>query len=354
MTLDSYDYNLPSSLIAQFPSAVRGEDRLMLLNKTTGETEDYLMQDFPSLLPPNALLVFNNSLVRQARLYATKEGEERKSEFIFLNKMDAEGLIWKVITKNTKKKKAGTPYLFPNGARGEVLNRKEIEAEDKDKELARDTIYLRFQTPLTERYFKEVGHVPLPPYIRREDEKEDKTRYQNIYAKTIGSAACPTAGLHFTPLMFSNLDKRGVECVYITLHVGLGTFLPVREKEIEKHKMHTEHYLIDRNTAERINRAKKAGRPIVAIGTTSLRTLEAAAGEDGFVTAGEGETNIFIYPPYNFRLVTSLFTNFHTPKSTLLMLVAALAGRENILRAYQEAVEKKYKFFSYGDCMFIR
>ena len=198
------------------------------------------------------------------------------------------------------------------------------------------------------------GHIPLPPYIRREDDDTDSERYQTIYAKETGSSACPTAGLHFTQEMFEKLDAKKIERCFVTLHVGLGTFLPVRSENIEEHKMHKEVYSIPFDVAEKINRAKKEGRPILAVGTTSVRTLESASDENGFVKGGSGATSIFMYPGYKFKCVNQMFTNFHTPESTLIMLVSAFAGRENILNAYKKAVEQKYRFFSYGDCMFIK
>ena len=237
-------------------------------------------------------------------------------------------------------------YKFPDGTIGEIIDFPGNEGTEFRA--------MKFDFPLTETWFEKNGHIPLPPYIRREDTEEDSERYQNVYAKETGSAACPTAGLHFTENMLSRLSSKGIEREFVTLHVGLGTFLPVREANIENHKMHEEVFTVSSNTADKINQAKKEGRPILAVGTTSVRTLESASDENGFVKSGTSSTHIFMYPGYKFKVVDQMFTNFHTPESTLIMLVSAFAGRENILNAYNIAVENKYHFFSYGDCMLIK
>ena len=250
------------------------------------------------------------------------------------------------MVKSAKKQKNGMRYQFPDGTVAQIVD---FPGNEKTEFRA-----LKFDFPLDEKWFEKNGHIPLPPYIKREDTEEDSERYQNVYAKETGSAACPTAGLHFTEEMLSCLAEKNIERDFVTLHVGLGTFLPVRESIIENHKMHEEVYTISESTAEKINKAKREGRPILAVGTTSVRTLESSADEKGFVKSGTSSTRIFMYPGYKFKVVDQMFTNFHTPESTLIMLVSAFAGRENILNAYKNAVENRYRFFSYGDAMFIR
>ncbi len=357
MKTSDFYFDLPEELIAQHPSGVRGQDKLMLLNRESGVVEHFMMDDLPDLIPQNALMIFNNSKVRRARVYGIKETTGRETEFMFLNTIDKECTVWNVMVKNAKKQKPGMNYKFPDGTIATI-----IEHEgNKGTEFRA----LKFSFAIDENWFEKNGHIPLPPYIRREDDDTDSERYQNVYANDVGSAACPTAGLHFTDEMLKRLDEKGIERAFVTLHVGLGTFLPVREDQIENHKMHEEWYTIPLETAQTINRAKKEGRPILAVGTTSVRTLESAAqkiqkeggivGKDNvWVNAGTSSTSIFMYPGYKFNVVDKMFTNFHTPESTLIMLVSAFAGRENILNAYKKAVENRYRFFSYGDCMLIR
>lgn len=237
-------------------------------------------------------------------------------------------------------------YSFPDGSIGTII--------DHPGNAGTEFRAMHFDFVITEEWFERNGHIPLPPYIKRSDTDEDSERYQNVYAQETGSAACPTAGLHFTEEMLARLTEKGIDREFVTLHVGLGTFLPVREEKIEDHKMHEEVFTVPQITAHKINQAKKEGRPILAVGTTSVRTLESASDENGIVKAGTSSTRIFMYPGYKFKVVNQMFTNFHTPESTLIMLVSAFAGRENILSAYEKAVENRYRFFSYGDCMFIR
>lgn len=346
MLLKEFDFNLPEELIAQHPSGIRGQDKLMLLNRKTGETEHHNMSDLPDLILPGTLMIFNNSKVRRARCYGIKETTGREQEFMFLNQLDSTGNTWNTMVKGAKKQKPGMRYTFPDGTTGTIIERQENTGTEFRA--------LRFESPVTEEWFEKNGHIPLPPYIKREDTEEDSERYQNIYAKETGSAACPTAGLHFTEEMLSRLSEKGIERDFVTLHVGLGTFLPVREEKIEDHKMHEEAFTVSEATAEKINQAKKEGRPILAVGTTSVRTLESACDENGIVKAGTSSTHIFMYPGYKFKVIDQMFTNFHTPESTLIMLVSAFAGREHILNAYRNAVENRYRFFSYGDAMFIR
>lgn len=346
MLLKEFDFNLPEELIAQHPSGIRGQDKLMLLNRKTGETEHHNMSDLPDLILPGTLMIFNNSKVRRARCYGIKETTGREQEFMFLNQIDSTGNTWNTMVKGAKKQKPGMRYTFPDGTTGTIIERQENTGTEFRA--------LRFESPVTEEWFEKNGHIPLPPYIKREDTEEDSERYQNIYAKETGSAACPTAGLHFTEEMLSRLSEKGIERDFVTLHVGLGTFLPVREEKIEDHKMHEEAFTVSAATAEKINQAKKEGRPVLAVGTTSVRTLESACDENGIVKAGTSSTHIFMYPGYRFKVIDQMFTNFHTPESTLIMLVSAFAGREHILNAYRNAVENRYRFFSYGDAMFIR
>ena len=346
MKLTDFDFDLPQDLIAQKPSGKRGDDRLMLLDRKNGFVFHHQMNDLPDLIMPGTLMIFNNSKVRRARCYGIKETTGRNQEFMFLNQLDKEGFLWNTMVKSAKKQKNGMRYQFPDGTVAQIVD---FPGNEKTEFRA-----LKFDFPLDEKWFEKNGHIPLPPYIKREDTEEDSERYQNVYAKETGSAACPTAGLHFTEEMLSCLAEKNIERDFVTLHVGLGTFLPVRESIIENHKMHEEVYTISESTAEKINKAKREGRPILAVGTTSVRTLESSADEKGFVKSGTSSTRIFMYPGYKFKVVDQMFTNFHTPESTLIMLVSAFAGRENILNAYKNAVENRYRFFSYGDAMFIR
>ena len=357
MLTSDFNFDLPQELIAQHPSGVRGQDKLMLLNRQTGAVEHHLMDDLPNLIEPGTLMIFNNSRVRRARVYGIKETTGRETEFMFLNTIDKECCIWNTMVKSAKKQKPGMRYKFPDGTVATIV--------EHEGNAGTEFRALKFDFAINEEWFERNGHIPLPPYIKRGDTEEDSERYQNVYATDTGSAACPTAGLHFTEEMLARLDELHFERHFVTLHVGLGTFLPVREDNIENHKMHEEWYTVSPETAAAINKAKAEGRPILAVGTTSVRTLESAAqrleqsgvvpGTDNeWVRAGTSSTSIFMYPGFKFKVVDKMFTNFHTPESTLIMLVSAFAGREHILSAYKEAVEKRYRFFSYGDCMFIR
>ena len=346
MLLTDFNFNLPEELIAQHPSGVRGQDKLMLLNRQTGAVEHHQMADLPDLILPGTLMIFNNSKVRRARCYGIKETTGREQEFMFLNQIDRDGHVWNTMVKGAKKQKPGMRYNFPDGSIGTII--------DHPGNAGTEFRAMHFDFVITEEWFERNGHIPLPPYIKRGDTDEDSERYQNVYAQETGSAACPTAGLHFTEEMLARLTEKGIDREFVTLHVGLGTFLPVREEKIEDHKMHEEVFTVPQITADKINQAKKEGRPILAVGTTSVRTLESASDENGIVKAGTSSTRIFMYPGYKFKVVDQMFTNFHTPESTLIMLVSAFAGRENILSAYEKAVENRYRFFSYGDCMFIR
>ncbi|MCR5217339.1 tRNA preQ1(34) S-adenosylmethionine ribosyltransferase-isomerase QueA [Treponema sp.] len=350
MKLSDFDFELPQELIAQKPAGTRGDDRLMLLGRCDGKVSHYKVEDLVDLVEPGTLMIFNNSRVRRSRCYGIKTSSGREQEFMFLNQCGPEGDTWNTMVKGAKKVKTGNVYKFSDGSEGVIINHEGDEGSEFRT--------IRFSQRLTEDWFDRNGHIPLPPYIRREDDDTDSERYQTVYAKETGSSACPTAGLHFTQPLLEKLKAKGVDLEWITLHVGLGTFLPVREENIEDHKMHEEVYTVPYEVAEKINQAKKEGRPVLAVGTTSVRTLESAAekAEDGswIIRGGTGSTHIFMYPGYEFKVVDQMFTNFHTPESTLIMLVSAFAGREHILSAYKQAVEEKYRFFSYGDCMLIK
>ncbi len=346
MKLSDFYFDLPQELVAQKPSGQRGNDRLMLLGRNDGRVEHHLMQDLPSLIDDGTLMIFNNSRVRRSRCYAIKESTGRETEFLFLNQTSPEGDTWLAMVKGAKKVKDGNVFKFADGSLGEILHDDENEGSEFRT--------VKFNFRITEDWFEKNGHIPLPPYIRREDTEVDSERYQTVYAKETGSAACPTAGLHFTQEMLAALKAKGLDLEWITLHVGLGTFLPVREENIEDHKMHEELYTVPYDVADKINKAKVEGRKILAVGTTSVRTLESACDENGLVMGGTNKTHIFMYPGFKFKVVDQMFTNFHTPESTLLMLVSAFSSRENIMNAYRQAVEEKYRFFSYGDAMLIK
>ena len=349
MKRTDFYFDLPPELIAQYPSERRGNDRLMVLGRKSGEVSHRAMSDLPNLIESGTLMVFNNSRVRKARVFGTKEFTGREVEFIFLNKVDEASCVWNTLVKNAKKQRAGMRYEFPDLSIGTILENPQNEGTEFRT--------VKFDFALTESWFEKNGHIPLPPYIRRADDEADSERYQNVFADNIGSAACPTAGLHFTNEMLETLERKKIERAFITLHVGLGTFLPVREDNIEDHKMHEEIFTVESEAARKINQAKKEGRPILAVGTTSVRTLESVCVEEGGawrVREGTFETSIFMYPGYKFKIVDQMFTNFHTPESTLIMLVSAFSSRENILNAYEEAVREKYRFFSYGDAMLIK
>lgn len=349
MKRTDFYFDLPPELIAQYPSERRGNDRLMVLGRRSGEVSHRAVSDLPELVESGTLMVFNNSRVRKARLFGTKESTGREVEFIFLNKADEASCVWNTLVKNAKKQRPGMRYQFPDSSIGTILENPQNEGTEFRT--------VKFDFPLTENWFEKNGHIPLPPYIRRADSEADGERYQNVFADTVGSAACPTAGLHFTNEMLETLERKKIERAFVTLHVGLGTFLPVREENIEDHKMHEEIFTVESEAARKINQAKKEGRPVLAVGTTSVRTLESACVAEGGawqVREGTFATNIFMYPGYKFKIVDQMFTNFHTPESTLIMLVSAFSSRENILNAYEEAVRERYRFFSYGDAMLIK
>ncbi|MEE1180817.1 MAG: tRNA preQ1(34) S-adenosylmethionine ribosyltransferase-isomerase QueA, partial [Treponema sp.] len=312
MQTSDFNFELPEELIAQRPSGQRGNDKLMYLNKTTGQVEHYKMEDLVDLVAPGTLMVFNDSRVRRSRCYGIKTTSGREQEFMFLNPI-GDGSSWNTMVKGAKKVKAGNEYKFTDGTTGVI----------KDVVEGSEFRTISFEKPIDEEWFNRNGHIPLPPYIRREDDDTDSERYQTVYAKETGSAAAPTAGLHFTETILQKLKDKGIELAWVTLHVGLGTFLPVREDNIEDHKMHTEFYTVSEETAAKVAKAKAEGRPVLAVGTTSVRTLESASDEKGNLIPGTRGTNIFMYPGYKFKVVDQMFTNFHTPESTLIMLVSA-------------------------------
>jgi S-adenosylmethionine:tRNA ribosyltransferase-isomerase len=362
MKPSDFSFELPANLIAQYPPPQRGQSRLMTLNRLSGKRRHCMVYDLPEILTEPEmrgadgglpLLVFNNSKVRKARLVGISSDSGKPVEFLLLEKRGkGDFSSWKTIVRRAKRRKPGSRYFFYDAAGVEIARAEIVDGEEgapADPELR----FLAFDREIDDSWLDRYGHIPLPPYIKRQDAPSDADRYQTVYAAATGSAAAPTAGLHFTRELLDQIAGVGIETAFITLHVGLGTFLPVRSARIEDHVMHTESYTIDEQTAAKIETAKAAGRKIIAIGTTSARTLESAWAE-GRLKKKEGSTSIFIYPGYQFKMVDALFTNFHTPESTLLMLVSAFTGRELILESYAEAIGEGYRFFSYGDAMLIR
>ena len=340
MDVKDFYYDLPQELIAQDPLEDRSSSRLMVLDKITGEVEHRHFKDITEYLRPGDCLVINNTKVIPARLYGVKEGTEAKIEILLLKRKEND--IWETLVKPGKKCKIGTKIVFGDG----ILTGEVVDIVEEGNRL----IQFHYEG-IFEEILDRLGQMPLPPYITHQ--LQDKNRYQTVYAKYDGSAAAPTAGLHFTPELLQQVRDMGVEIAEVTLHVGLGTFRPVKETDVLKHHMHSEFYKIEQSEADKINKAKKEGHRVIAVGTTSTRTLESAADENGFLTEKSGWTEIFIYPGYQFKVIDALITNFHLPESTLVMLVSALAGREHVLAAYETAVEEKYRFFSFGDAMFI-
>ena len=347
MRIDDFDYHLPEELIAQKPADRRDSSRLLVVHRDSGETEHKHFYDIVDYLKPGDCLVMNNSKVLPARLFGVKEGTGARIEFLLIKRI--EGDIWETMVKPGKRLKPGDSVLFCEAP----LLRAHIRDYGAD---GTRIVEFEYEGIFMER-LEEIGSMPLPPYIERPSEDEDKDRYQTVYCREEGSVAAPTAGLHFTEELLEKAKNKGVELVYVTLHVGIGTFRPVKCENIEEHSMHFEEYEISEESAAAVNRAKREGRRIISVGTTSTRTLECAAytDENGChqIKSGHDSTGIFIYPGYEFKIVDSLITNFHLPKSTLLMLISALYDREKILQVYDEAIREKYRFFSYGDAMFI-
>ena len=340
MKTSDFYYDLPKELIAQDPLEDRSASRLMHLNKETGEYEHGHFRDILKYLKPGDCLVINDTKVIPARLYGSKVGTDAAIEILLLKRREND--IWETLVKPGKKCKVGTVISFGDG----ILTGEVVDIVDEGNRLIQfhyDGIF--------EEILDQLGEMPLPPYITHK--LQDKNRYQTVYAKHEGSAAAPTAGLHFTKELLQQVQDAGVKIAHVTLHVCLGTFRPVKVEDVTQHHMHSEFYVVEEDQAKLINDTKAAGGRVIAVGTTSCRTLESATGEDGILKAGSGWTEIFIYPGYRFKMIDGLITNFHLPESTLVMLVSALAGKEHIMAAYEEAVREKYRFFSFGDAMMI-
>ena len=341
MNVKDYDYDLPEELIAQDPLEDRSSSRLMVLDRQTGDVEHRHFTDILEYLHPGDCLVINNTKVIPARLFGVKEDTQAKIEVLLLKRKEND--IWETLVKPGKKAKPGTKLVFGDG----LLTAEVVDVVEEGNRLIQfhyDGIF--------EEILDQLGQMPLPPYITHQ--LKDKNRYQTVYAKYDGSAAAPTAGLHFTKELLQKVKDMGVDIAEVTLHVGLGTFRPVKVENVLDHHMHSEFYMVSQEAADKINRAKESGHRVIAVGTTSTRTLEAAADENGRLHETSGWTEIFIYPGYQFKVIDALITNFHLPQSTLVMLVSALAGREHVLHAYETAVKERYRFFSFGDAMFIR
>lgn len=340
LSVKDYWFDLPKEQIAQDPLPDRSSSKLMVLSKETGKVEHKVFTDIIDYLMPGDCLVLNNTKVIPARLYGIKEGMEKPVEILLLKRKEND--CWECLVKPGKKLRTGAEVTFGDG----LLKGTIIDVLDDGNRI----IQFEYEG-IFEEILDKLGLMPLPPYITHE--LKDKNRYQTVYAKYDGSAAAPTAGLHMTEELLRKIRDKGVDVAEVTLHVGLGTFRPVKEENVLDHKMHSEHYEVTEEAAEKINKAKKNGNRVICVGTTSCRTVESAANPDGTIAAKTGDTEIFIYPGYKFKILDALITNFHLPESTLIMLVSALAGRENVLNAYEEAVKNKYRFFSFGDAMFI-
>lgn len=342
MKVSDFDYELPKELIAQEPSDIRDECRLLVIHRKSGAIEHRKFFDIIDYLREGDCLVFNDSKVIPARIYGIKESSGANIEFLLSKRI--EGDVWETLVRPGRRVHIGDVISFDNGRlRAEVIGQG-----------SEGTRHVRFiYSGSFMDILDSVGSMPLPPYIERSADEHDKDRYQNVYAKTEGSVACATAGLHWTPELMKKAEQKGVKLSYVTLHVGIGTFRPVKVERVEDHHMHFEEFTVSEEAAALINETRKAGGRVIAVGTTAARTLESACGEDGELIAQSASTGIFIYPGYKYKLIDALITNFHLPKSTLLMLVSALYSREAVLEAYRIAVEEKYHFFSYGDAMFI-
>jgi S-adenosylmethionine:tRNA ribosyltransferase-isomerase len=333
-----FSFELPQELVAQFPAEDREAARLLVLDRATGTTHDSSVRSLADWIDPGMLVVLNDTRVRKARLMAEGPGGKRM-EFLLLARREA--TLWEALAGRARRLKPGMLLRFPGGVTGTI----EGEADE--------TRLIRFDSAIDDRWLENHGHVPLPPYIRREDTPLDDERYQTVFSRVSGSAAAPTAGLHFTTRLLDELRGRGAHVAWVTLHVGLGTFLPIRTEEVEDHRMHEEIFAVPRATKDAVDSAMEDGRPVLAVGTTVVRALESAWTDSG-LREGEDRTRIYLTPGYAFRVVKRIFTNFHTPGSSLLVLVSAFAGRELILQTYKKAIQKRYRFFSYGDAMLIR
>lgn len=338
---EDFNFKLPEELIAQDPLEDRSSSRLLVLDKETGEVQHHVFKDIVGYLNPGDCLVINDTKVIPARLIGEREGTGAKVEVLLLKRN--ENNIWETLVKPGRKAKPGTKLVFGNG----LLHAEVLEVVEEGNRM------IQFHyNGIFEEILDQLGQMPLPPYITHQ--LEDKNRYQTVYATHTGSAAAPTAGLHFTPELLKEIEEKGVDIARVTLHVGLGTFRPVKVDNILEHHMHSEFYQIEQCEADKINRAKENGHRVICVGTTSCRTVESAADENGRLHECSGWTEIFIYPGYQFKILDCLITNFHLPESTLIMLVSALAGREHVLAAYEEAIKERYRFFSFGDAMFVK
>ncbi|WP_434577241.1 tRNA preQ1(34) S-adenosylmethionine ribosyltransferase-isomerase QueA [Thermoanaerobacterium thermosaccharolyticum] len=340
MNLHEFYYDLPEELIAQEPLKNRDESRLMILNRLTGEIKHDIFKNIISYLNPNDVLVLNDTKVIPARLIGVREDTGGKIEFVLLKRLSSDE--WEILVKPGRRAKIGSKFIFGNGElKAEVISNTDVGGR-----------IVRFSYEgIFEEVLDKLGEMPVPPYIKKK--LEDKNMYQTVYAKHEGSAAAPTAGLHFTNKLLDDIRKYGVKTVFVTLHVGLGTFRPVKEEIIEKHKMHSEFYTVTEEAAQAINTARESGGRIISVGTTSTRTLETVADENGIIHAGSGWTDIFIYPGYKYKAIDGIITNFHLPESTLIMMISAFAGKENVMNAYKTAIDHKYRFYSFGDAMLI-
>lgn len=341
MKTNDFYYDLPEELIAQVPLEDRSASRLMVLDRNTGNIQHKIFKNIIDYVGKDDVLVFNNTRVLPARLFGKKKDTNANIEILLLKRIELNK--WQILVKPAKRVKIGTQIYFGNGEMtADVLQ--EYDDGIRIVEFSYNGVF--------EDIISKYGFMPLPPYIK--EKLSDKERYQTVYSKINGSSAAPTAGLHFTKDLIESLKNKGVQVEYITLHVGLGTFRPVKSDNLEEHQMHSEYYNIAEETKNRLNYAKKSGKRIIAVGTTTVRTLESSANDYGYIEKTQDDTNIFIYPPYDFKFVDSVITNFHLPKSTLIMMISAFAGKDNVFRAYAEAVKEKYRFFSFGDAMFIQ
>ncbi len=341
MRLEEFDYDLPKSLIAQYPTPQRGESRLMVLDRHQGTITHHSFKNLIEFLTPGDLLVMNNSRVLPVRVIGKKETGGR-IELLLIPSWNGTKGYWEALVKNLGKTKGKVCIHFDSNLMGELTEIKN----------GRGKITFSDGT-LVESFLKKAGHIPLPPYIKRDDEPLDRERYQTVFAEKDGSIAAPTAGLHFTHLLLQGLREKGIKSTFLTLHIGPSTFTPIKTEEIDKHQIEPEWVEISEETATKITKAKQLGKRVIAVGTTATRALEAFSNEEGQIQPGQKQVSLFIYPPYRFKVVDGLITNFHLPKSTLILLVSAFAGRDFILKAYREAVREKYRFYSYGDAMFI-
>ena len=339
MKASDFYFDLPEELIAQYPSDKRGESRLIVYNRKSGNLTHSSVGNITDFIDKSCFMVFNNTRVRKARIFGNTDFGG-KIEFLLLKQIT--NLEWEVICSKSKRQKPGKSYTFPDNIRASISR----TDENGNK-------YLKFETEINDDYLEKNGHIPLPPYIKREDVSEDAERYQTVYSEKTGSVAAPTAGLHFTDGILKKINDKGIDSEFVTLHVGMGTFQPLRTEHVEDHAIHEETYEITKETADNLNNAKQCGKKIIAVGTTSVRTLESSVDENGIIIPGKRKTSLYIYPGYKYKFVDHMFTNFHTPDSTLLLLVSAFAGKDEIKNIYKEAVKEKYRFFSYGDAMLL-